>query len=401
MRSLPGIAASRVSSYVAPSDVDDILGLYARYKANLQPEANLGAIATLVDQSGNGRDFAQATGSLQPFLRHSDLNGKHSIQFGESTGGVSESHYFERAQSFMADKNQGSLFMVMKSHTDPGVAASAGAPYGSMDAFPPDGHHMPWTDRNLYTGFMSFPRKTIMPQWDMNQWNIVTELAAVNDYLFGINGYDIATAAVNAISPEPAARRIGFSRTLYWRGRIAEMLFYDRKVSAAERQFIVGKLATEYGLTHLLEYQNSAKTYVSAQRWRIRAVDTSGSNDAFGVMEFQMYTSTDGTGTNLCTGGTPVASHNDASYLPTKAFNGNTADFWTSLGVAPPSGGHWIGYIFPSAVTPKSLRIYTRGAFNETPNRYVIEYSTDAGVTWNPMRAGGFIAGDAYRVITL
>lgn len=72
-----GALVGAVTSVAFPT----IAGLNVRYKADLETAANASALATLVDQSGNSRNATQATGTLQPTLRHNVLNSKKVVRF--------------------------------------------------------------------------------------------------------------------------------------------------------------------------------------------------------------------------------------------------------------------------------------------------------------------------------
>lgn len=141
----------------------------------------------------------------------------------------------------------------------------------------------------------------------------------------------------------------------------------------------------------------------AATRYRIRAL-TAGTNNALGINELQMYASSDATGTNLATltgGNAAIGSHNDGGYPLTNMYDGNTANFWTSLGVASPVGGHWAGMNFAAAQTIRSFRVMFRNGFNEWPTSYWIERSTDGGVTWVTVKSGGGLAGGVWHVLDL
>lgn len=58
-----------------------ISGLSVRYKADLEAGIDASALSTIADQSGNTRNATQATGALQPSLRHNILNSKKVYRF--------------------------------------------------------------------------------------------------------------------------------------------------------------------------------------------------------------------------------------------------------------------------------------------------------------------------------
>jgi hypothetical protein len=381
------------------------LNPYAWFDAHQQSEADLANIATLVDRSGNGRDFTQATDGNRPHLKHNILNGLKVVQFGQNSAGVAGSKFLDRASSFLSGLTSGHYFWLMRATNDGAIGAADGGLHGEMENHAGDSH-VPYGDQNLYTGFLSTTRRTVGPTLDLTRWNILEEWSAANDWGLKINGWPISSSASNTVGLNGSSKTIGRggvgSATLgYFRGQMAQMFYFPSKLSDSDANDLRHYLADLAQIKKELYYLDTEKEYATADRWRIRARDTLGSNDAFGMRELQAYASVDGTGTDLFAGGTAIGSHNDGSYPLTNAFNGNTADFWTSLGVAPPSGGHWIGRQTASPIQPQSFRMPTRGDFNESPYRYSIEDSPDAGANWYVQRTGGPITGNTWVVIPL
>ncbi len=137
-----------------------------------------------------------------------------------------------------------------------------------------------------------------------------------------------------------------------------------------------------------------------ATRWRIRATDTPGNNDAFGVRELSWHETVGGPDVEVVgAGDTAIASVNNGGYPAFNAYDENTGTFWTSLGEAHDGSGHWIGIQFATARSIRSLTIRTRGQFNEDPTTYVVERSND-GLTWTSVKSGGAIPGDTPTVIS-
>lgn len=385
------------------------LSPYAWFNAQLHTEGDLGAIATLVDRSGNGRDFTQATGANKPFLRVPDatINGLNSIQFGESTVGVAGPRWFDRANTFLSGLTAGHYFWLFRANANAGGGSGAdGALHGEMENHSGDTHN-PYTDELAYTGFISTTRRSPRPTYDPVQWNIWEEWSASGDWGIKVNGDLLTSSASNTVGLNSNGKRIGMgnstSSTLgYFRGRMAQMLYFGSKLSDPNAELIRRYLAEAAGFPEKLIKGHAGKTYPSATHWRIRSRDTNGTNDAIGYRELKMFASTDGSGTNLAVlsgGNAAIASYEDASFPKSNAFDGNTATFWTSVGTAPPSGGHWLGVAFASPVAIGSFNVHSRGDFNETPQIYALEYSLDSGSTWKIMKAGGAIPGNTATVI--
>lgn len=90
-------------------------------------------------------------------------------------------------------------------------------------------------------------------------------------------------------------------------------------------------------------------------------------------------------GTNLATGGTPLAGSEGLGSSAANAFSGDTTagDFWAGAENAIADGSSWIGYHFPSSVSPESLTIHGRlgPAANQMGTAWYLEGSQD-GSYW-------------------
>lgn len=103
----------------------------------------------------------------------------------------------------------------------------------------------------------------------------------------------------------------------------------------------------------------------------------------FGEVQFQ-----DSGGTNLSTGGLAIASgYFDSSWMPAEAFNGNlgtsSGDGWLAPTGIDVSGGHWLGYVHPSAVLPTQVKVWPINNFvTSFPDRFFVQLSRN-GVDWD------------------
>lgn len=135
-------------------------------------------------------------------------------------------------------------------------------------------------------------------------------------------------------------------------------------------------------------------------RYRVRALDTDGVNEAFGVRTFELYAAIGGPDQVDLAGVTKafIGSHSGSGFEPAKAFDGDNATFWSSLGVAAPAGGHWVGVSYYGGSEAIGFKLRTRGDFGEDPNSWVVERSTNGGSSWTVMFTGGKIAGNVDHV---
>lgn len=85
-------------------------------------------------------------------------------------------------------------------------------------------------------------------------------------------------------------------------------------------------------------------------------------------------------GSNLATGGTPIAGGSD----PALSFDNSTATRWAKNPAH--DGTDWIGYHFPSAVTVSEIRLQCSHVTGEMIKSWTVEYSDD-GVTWYAVKS--------------
>lgn len=120
--------------------------------------------------------------------------------------------------------------------------------------------------------------------------------------------------------------------------------------------------------------------------WRVRITENNGSTTNTAVAELEMFDVL--AGTNLCTGGTPLYSTQDATFTAAKAFDGiKNAD----QGWATSSGnlyGAYIGYDFGSGVTKDIIQIAITArqaaGLTQMPKTFIVEYSDD-NAAWFPL----------------
>ena len=131
--------------------------------------------------------------------------------------------------------------------------------------------------------------------------------------------------------------------------------------------------------------------------WRIKIRVTGGGLNG-GIGELQMRTSIGGS--NVATGGTPSSSSLSASYLPAKAFDGNTTatgvgNAWAALTMGGSTGLNsypWLAYDFGSGNDKDiaEIVIYSPGTgglgASELPMQFDIQWSDD-NVTWVTQRS--------------
>lgn len=258
----------------------------------------------------------------------------------------------------------------------------------------------------------------------LSAWPIAREIE-----LKGVaGGPDLATGGTATANVGTAANAFDDNSTTFWQGNASRPAWveYAKAVpwgpieqvtwhnSAMNDGIVTGKVQWWDGAAWQTYWSFTFPTWtandqlqtitrgVVGTRYRVRAL-TAGTNNALGINELQMFASNDATGTNLATlsgGNGAIGSHNDGSYPLVRIFDGNTSNFWTSLGVASPVGGHWAGMRFAGVQAIRSFRVMFRNGFNEWPSSYWVERSTDDGVTWEVMTSGGGLAGGVWHTLT-
>lgn len=236
---------------------------YAWYDADQQTESDLAEIVTLVDRSGNGRDFSRVS-TYGPLLKHADINGRNAIRVGQNNIGSYRQTVMSIASSFLESPSAASLFMVLKVVNDPAISSNNdGAPFGRLNSHSGN-THMPYSDSNVYTGFCSSTRRSFNPDWDLRQLHIWGEHSASNDFAIYINGNPVFTDETNIVSSSTDPRYFGTGRSIddigNYSGTVAEILFFDAVLTTSNRQKVEGYLAHKWGLTSALDAGHPYKT---------------------------------------------------------------------------------------------------------------------------------------------
>lgn len=114
--------------------------------------------------------------------------------------------------------------------------------------------------------------------------------------------------------------------------------------------------------------------------WRVNCyANQAGFGTAISIAKLELRETI--SGPNVATGGTAIAGSYETGYEPAKAFDGNSATFWSKNGYGP----YWVGYDFGAgnAVDIAEISITARNdaSFGQAPGCGYVEHSDD-GVTW-------------------
>lgn len=164
------------------------------------------------------------------------------------------------------------------------------------------------------------------------------------------------------------------------------------------------KLAVDLTASYIINDQPPVTPIGAHVYWRIRPTSTNGEPNRVVIAEAEMFTSNDGTGTDLCTGGTAYASGNWGGHPPSDGFDDNIGTAWESQNTSIAAGGAWLAYQFAAAQPVKSVKL-GMGSYetDERPVTGYIEYSDDNS-TWTIAKTFGPLSWPAtpsYNVISL
>lgn len=163
------------------------------------------------------------------------------------------------------------VFTVTKSNTPVGVATTNPYDFGSSSR----AEHLVWSDGDVYNGFGTTDRlgwepvaRTILagepkagvstitgPAVDPRRYHLYGTYSAPNDWSTRFDGTATATTATNTVSfalmayNEAIAASAISATPVGFNGDVAEVILYNRKLTATERDEVESYLGTKYGIT--------------------------------------------------------------------------------------------------------------------------------------------------------
>ena len=212
------------------------------------------------DQSGNGRNFSQATAGNQPVYSTSALNGKNVVAF---TG--SNDHFMTAASVLPSGSTAGSIFWVQTTEADPSTNSNN---LGSLISKDWGGNiydnHVPYTEGSIYFAGFSTTRPNVgNPSVSLVNPRILSHHSTNGSVAFYIDGTSLYTSASNTFSNTATTKRLGQASSKFT-GQVAELIVLSNIPTTTDRQLIEGYLAHKWGLQANLPvghpYQASAPT---------------------------------------------------------------------------------------------------------------------------------------------
>lgn len=224
----------------------DLLGasLKSWLEGDLLTGANGSSVASWTDASGNGNT---ATAAVAPTLSVAGRNGLNVVGFNGTQSLT--------LPNFVSGFTEGSAFFVAKLTTDPATAAPIIGDFGTSGS----AEHYPFSDNNIYDGFLSTTRKTVGDPGNLAAWHIGSFQSKASDWRYAFNGTDFFTTATNTVGAGTAPR-IGYNGTNLLDGQIAEIIICNSFLTTVERQKVEGYLAWKWGLVPALDAAHPYKT---------------------------------------------------------------------------------------------------------------------------------------------
>ena len=236
-------------------------GIASWYDASEMPVGNMVEGTGWTDKSGWERNMTQIGANRDPSVSDGMINFNKGAFF-DGDDVVYQPSY---GTSFTA----GEYFAVGKTQdfANRGPLCDFGGVTGQGS------FHHAWSDGGIYEGFGTNDRVGYNPNtnvvldntspaftvtgtgYQLTNWNIFNVGAATNDWLSNING--LTKVQRNSNTPKfltsynnsNGNMHIGWREGFYYYGNIAEVIHYNRKLTAAERQRVHSYLALKYGIS--------------------------------------------------------------------------------------------------------------------------------------------------------
>jgi hypothetical protein len=213
------------------------------------PPSNGSFLSTMVDKSGNGFDFSQATGSLQPAYLTNAYNGKGCVVF---SGG----RYFSRAFTAALNGPNMSIFIVCAVTSNTGdfrsilTSRRTGVANNGyiLYAEPNTGTNKwsLWIGPGTTSSFIENDGTTIT----LSQLVLLRGFTNVASNSFVVNGtpYNNNPSTSYSANPtNPTYIGAGEAGAFPFPGRLCEAIICDYKLSSSQELYLVGGLNTKWG----------------------------------------------------------------------------------------------------------------------------------------------------------
>ena len=200
-----------------------------------------GTVGNWQNRVNSAQYATQNNSSCQPQFATNGVNGLPVIHFD----GVND---YVNVPNVMAGATQGEAFVVLKATSD--VPATA---YGLWNmGTSPDAAFYPHSDGNIYESFGSTTRQFLgNPTQRLDQYHLYNVASKTNDWTGWVNGLSLYHGSANTVgfpSAPTLGKNAGSGGPTYLAGDIAELLIYNRVLSAGEREAVGGYLNKRYSV---------------------------------------------------------------------------------------------------------------------------------------------------------
>jgi|GEM_PF-4304459 len=206
-------------------------------------------IGVWADQSGLGRSASQLIASQQPIRVQNAVNGHPVVRFSAN------SSQLLTLPNFMSGATEGEMFIVLKAE----VELPTNYPSPWRLGTPGSGASYPFVDGHLIDEFGTNTAKDAGdPTTPFAQYNLYNPSSKAGDWKARFNGvvFYQTNSNVVAFRPDPVLGR-GLAT---WGGDIAEIIIYDRVLTAQERETVSNYLNRKYALAADENYGNYRDT---------------------------------------------------------------------------------------------------------------------------------------------
>ncbi len=209
-----------------------------------------GSVSVWQDRSGSNNHANRTSINQRPLAVADGANGFPAVRFSEET---QSQLYF--ANDMMNGSNAGEFFAVLKAKSALPARDQWAWTCGYANTY------YPKASGRIYESFGSNGTETGVPKSDISQWHLYHVSSAPYEWVSRLNGQEQYRMAYGTSGLSPVMLGSSFN------GDFAEILLYNRQLSAGERKDVELYLASKYGLQTLLnamEAPGSPASYAEA-----------------------------------------------------------------------------------------------------------------------------------------
>ncbi|MDR0353471.1 MAG: fibronectin type III domain-containing protein, partial [Opitutaceae bacterium] len=229
---------SAASASEPPAPPTDGLRLWLKADAGVETDAN-GKISEWADQSGLNNHATQTNANNRPEVVAGALNGLSVVKFD-----AAKSQRLSLPNYLMNGAEAGEAFVVLKAAS---ATPSAGRSLWLMGSYGNNfSNYYPYTNGTLADYFGAGTQRSLgAPVADITQWHVYNVSSKAGEWVARLNGAAQHRAATNTVYWPAAPLLGGNGSNAFFDGGIAEVLVFDKVLSAAERatmqDYLVGR----------------------------------------------------------------------------------------------------------------------------------------------------------------